>query len=453
MASVTRRAVVGGLAASVAAPAVVRAARPDFDVIVVGAGAAGIAAARRLGRAGRSFAVLEASDRFGGRCFTDTQTFARPYDRGAQWVHETEAFPVTRLAAEASVTIDKAGLDPQLRVPGYPDRRTQVKFRAAREHEIEEFYTNLVRCDRAIAAAATSEEDISAADVLPPEILDWRATMEFLLGPFITGSDLDTMPAREYAQFQRPDTSLRFREGVGMLLRRLALGLPVQFFSPVTRIDWGASPIEVEARDRKMTATAVILTAPPPVLAAGRIAFRPALPARVAEALARLKPGSVERVAVEVAEAAQLPSDKLVIEKAVGRRTAAAHVNFLGSPLSFVQVGGRTCAELVRHGDAALATFATDWLVAHFGADLRRHIRRTHVTRWREAPFALGAFSCAVAGGGAARKLLAQPLGGRLFFAGEAVHESLWGTVAGAWETGERAATALVQAGLVTGAR
>src|SRR3954462_1453931 len=108
MSRVTRRVVLGGLASAVAAPRVGRAAgKADFDVVVIGAGAAGIAAARRLASSKKSFAVLEAADRFGGRCFTDTQTFGRPYDIGAQWVHESEAFPVTMLATQAGVTLEK----------------------------------------------------------------------------------------------------------------------------------------------------------------------------------------------------------------------------------------------------------------------------------------------------------------------------------------------------------
>jgi monoamine oxidase len=80
-----------------------------------------------------------------------------------------------------------------------------------------------------------------------------------------------------------------------------------------------------------------------------------------------------------------------------------------------------------------------------FGSDLKSAVRRRHATRWNDEPYALGAFSVASPGGQQSRRLLMEPLR-RLFFAGEAVHETLWGTVGGAWESGVRAADAVLRA-------
>jgi monoamine oxidase len=102
------------------------------------------------------------------------------------------------------------------------------------------------------------------------------------------------------------------------------------------------------------------------------------------------------------------------------------------------------CADLALEGEAALNDFAINWLVSQFGSDLRNSIERTHATRWSKDPWTLGAFSTAVPGGQSARKVLSKPLGDQVWFAGEAVHESLWGTVAGAWEIGERAANDVI---------
>src|SRR2546430_13580837 len=72
-----------------------------------------------------------------------------------------------------------------------------------------------------------------------------------------------------------------------------------------------------------------------------------------------------------------------------------------------------------------------------FGAGVKRAVQRTHATRWTQEPWVLGAFSAAAPGGQWARRALAEPLEERLWFAGEAVHETLWGTLGGAWEAGE----------------
>ena len=84
--------------------------------------------------------------------------------------------------------------------------------------------------------------------------------------------------------------------------------------------------------------------------------------------------------------------------------------------------------------------FARDWLASLFGASVKDAITRSHVTRWNEEPFVLGAMSAATPGNADARRALMEPIGGRVWFAGEAVHATKWGTVDGAWESGERAA-------------
>jgi monoamine oxidase len=110
-----------------------------------------------------------------------------------------------------------------------------------------------------------------------------------------------------------------------------------------------------------------------------------------------------------------------------------------------VEVAGKSGRELGQAGEAAMVDFATGWLADLYGADVRKAIGKTHATNWNRDPFTLGAFSAAVPGGQGGRKLLMEPLRDRLFFAGEAAHETQWGTVGGAWESGERAADAALR--------
>ena len=182
MSAVTRRQFLAAAGLAAAGPVLANAATdPDFDVIIIGAGAAGISAARRIAQSGKTFAVLEASDHWGGRCFTDLKTFGVPYDRGALWVHETEAFPVDQLASKAGLETYKEPSTQRLRIATPPDPRLRVPTRKARVSELEEFYSKLVSCNQAIASAGPS--DISCANALPKDIGDWRPTMEFVLGP------------------------------------------------------------------------------------------------------------------------------------------------------------------------------------------------------------------------------------------------------------------------------
>jgi monoamine oxidase len=100
---------------------------------------------------------------------------------------------------------------------------------------------------------------------------------------------------------------------------------------------------------------------------------------------------------------------------------------------------------LAAQGEAAMVAFATGWLGELYGADIKRSLKRSHATNWAKDPWAMGAFSAAPVGGQPSRRILMEPIGTRIYFAGEAAHETLWGTVGGAWESGERAADAVLK--------
>jgi len=434
---VNRRAFLAGSAAVAAAPVLAApAVQPDFDVLIVGAGAAGIAAARRVAAAGRRFVVLEASERWGGRCFTDMRTFRIPYERGARWIYMPDLNPLAKLAL-------KAGLDIY---PMPAGQRLRIGLRDAREGETEDFFANLVRCNRGISDAARGKVDVSCAQALPNDLGDWRPTMEFVLGNFGCGKALSDISAMDLAKSAEREVAAFCRQGLGTLVGKLAFGSPIQFSSPVTRIAWGDRLVEAETRGTLLTARAAIVTASTAVLASGKIKFQPGLPARHAEAIGKLGLGSYEHVAIEFAgNPLGLRSDDLIFEKAAGPRTAALLGNVSGSRLCVVEIAGRLAADLAGDGEAAMTTFAIDWLAGLFGSGLKRAVERTHATRWTKEPWVLGAFSAAAPGGQWARKALSEPLDERLWFAGEAVHETLWGTIAGAWEAGERAADAAIK--------
>ena len=311
---------------------------------------------------------------------------------------------------------------------------------------MEDFFSNLLRCNRAVSDAAADKVDISCAQALPKDLGDWRPTMEFVLGDFRCGKSLSEISAMDFARSTERDVAALCRQGLGPLLNKLAFKSPTQFFSPVTRIDWGGRLVEAEARGAVLTARTAIVTASTGVLAAGKIKFQPALPARHAEAIGKLGLGSYEHVAIELAvNPPGLQTDDFMFQKASDANTAALLANVSGARVYMVEVAGRLAANLAADGEGAMTAFAVDWLAGLFGSDIKRSVRRSQATRWAKDPWVLGAFSAAAPGGQGARKVLSEPVGGHLWFAGEAVHETLWGTVAGAWEAGERAADAAMK--------
>jgi monoamine oxidase len=429
-------AVSAASAASVGTPVPAVPASGEVDVAVIGAGAAGIAAARRLAGNRARITVIEASDRIGGRCVTDTATFGVPFDRGAQSLAALDVNPVLPLAM-------KSGLD---MVPAAPGQRLRIGRRFARTGEMEDYLTASVRASRAIAEAGR-KQDISAAQALPKDLAEWQAAVEFTLGPFNSGRDLADLSAADLARAAERDNGMLCRQGLGTLIAKLADGLPVQLSAPVTRIDSSErNKVEIRTAKGYVYARAAIITVPAAVLMAGKMTFDPPLPKRHLDAIEKLQPGSRDRIALELpGNPLGLQRDELVFEKAQSNHTAALLANIYGSTLCTVEVGGKFGASLAAAGEPAMLAFALDWLTSLYGSDLRKAIRRTSVTRWNYEPWILGAFSTAAPGGQWARAALTEPVRDRIFFAGEATHETQWGTVGGAWASGERAADAVLK--------
>jgi len=397
---------------------------------------AGIAAARRIAAANRRVVLIEAADRIGGRCVTDTTTFGVPVDRGAHWLHAPDINPLSKLAPQSGLDV----------APAPPGQKMRIGPRNAREGEMEDYLAALVRATRAIGEAAR-KADVPCAQALPKELGDWRATIEFALGPYGCSKDLGEVSAVDFARAVERDVDAFCRQGLGTLVAKLGAGLPVQRSAPVTAIDlWNRAGVEIAAGRTRLTARAVIVTASTAVLAANKIKFDPELPRRHLDAVSRLTLGSYDRVILELpGNPLGLDRDDLVFEQAKDKRTAALLANVGGTSLATVDIGGKFGRDLAAEGDRAMIAFALDWLTGLYGGDLRKAVKRVSTTNWNAEPWVLGASSAAPPGAQPARRALMEPVRDRLWFAGEAVHETLWGTVGGAWESGERAADAAMK--------
>jgi monoamine oxidase len=311
---------------------------------------------------------------------------------------------------------------------------------------MEDFLAALVRANSAIATAAR-KSDVACAQVLPKDLGDWRPTIEFVLGPYTCGKELSEVSTVDLARAGGRDNNAICRQGFGTVLAKLAAGLPLQLGTPVRTIEWWSRQrLEVATTKGVFLTGAAIVTVSTNVLAAGKLKFAPNLPKRHLDAVANLKLGSHDHVALEFqGNPLGLRADEVVFEKCESTQTAAILGNVSGSTLCVLDVGGNFGRDLSAKGQAAMIDFALTWLGGLYGTDIKSLVKRSHATRWNNEPWVLGATSSAAPGHQSARKVMTEPLQGRIFFAGEATHETLWGTVAGAWESGERAAAAVLR--------
>jgi monoamine oxidase len=406
----------------------------EADIVVIGAGAAGIAAARRIMAANRKVIVVEASNQIGGRCQTDVSTFDVPFDRGARWMHNPETNPMIKLARSAGLEITSA---PQ-------GQKIRIGRRNARPGETEEFLAALVRANRAIDDAAR-RFDVSCASVLPKDLGVWADTAEFALGASFSGKDLKDVSVVDKVRAQDRNTAIACRQGLGTLIAKLGEQVPVSLSTPANRIVWGSRDVSVETSAGKILARAAVITVSSNVLAAGNIKFASELPKRTLDAASKLSLGSYDRIALQMpGNPLGLARDDIVIEQSNSMKTALIYASIGGSSLCSIDVGGSFGRDLSAQGEAAMVAFAKEWLTKLFGSDVAAAVKKSSATRWNAAPFALGAMSAASPGGQSSRKVLSEPIG-CMYLAGEATHETLWGTIDGAWESGERAAEAALR--------
>src|SRR4051812_47556702 len=236
------------LAPILSVPASAAALPRDADIVVIGAGAAGIAAARRIQAAGRKVIVIEASGQIGGRCMTDATTFDAPFDRGGRWLHTPETNVVGKLARPVGIDV----------APSPPSQKLRIGRRNARASETEELLAALVRANRAIDDGAR-RADISCAAVLPKDLGDWASTIDYLLGPYATGKDLKDLSTVDLSRAQDRAIDVTTRQGLGVLMARLGESVPVALSTPVTRVTWSGRDIGVETPAGRIAARAVIL--------------------------------------------------------------------------------------------------------------------------------------------------------------------------------------------------
>jgi len=406
----------------------------EADIVVIGAGAAGIAATRRIAAAGRKVIVVEAANQVGGRCITDTSTFDAPFDRGARWIHNPETNPMIRLGRAAGLEI----------LPAPSGQKIRIGRRNARASETEELLAALVKANRAIDEAAR-KFDVSCGSVMPKELGDWAGTAEFVLGASFAGKDLKDISVVDKIRAQDRNSAIACRQGLGTLIVRLADQLPVSLSTPVSRVEWSNRDAGVQTPAGKITARAAIITVSSNVLAGGSIKFAPDIPKRTLDAATKLGLGSYDHIALQMpGNPLGLARDDILIEQSKSARTALLYANMGGSSLCSIDVGGSFGRDLSAQGEAAMIAFAIEWLTKLFGSDLAKAVTKSSATRWNVSPYVQGAMSVAPPGAQASRKALSEPVG-CMFFAGEATHETLWGTVDGAWESGERAAEAALR--------
>lgn len=420
-----------------------RPAEESADVLVLGAGIAGIAAARALTDAGRKVLVVEARDRLGGRIWTD-ESLGAPLDLGAAWIHGTKGNPLVELARSHRIDTQEADwqrirlYDEGREVPQATWEQAQRSFEKKQRAAVRKA-DDRGGADRSLAAALDAQQPPAGQE---RRLFSWFGAIHAL----DLGDDLDRISLLHGDDdSEYPGNDLVLKPGYGRLVEALSRGLDVRLGQAVRSITRDKQGVTLHTSIRSFRAPRAIITAPLGVLKSGALTFQPALPAEKRRAIQSLGMGSFLKCALLFPEV-RWPDDEFLGSTAADGPLIFVNAHrWTGKPILIALASGNAARQ--RRGAQATVDWSLQRLRALLGKGLPAPLRHV-VTDWSGDPFAQGAYSFAAVGStDDDHQRLAAPVDNQLFFAGEATLVKSRGTVHGALATGQREAKRIMALG------
>jgi len=399
----------------------------SVDVAIIGAGAAGLGAAHALKNSGLSFVVLEARNRVGGRGYTIMAAPGVVFDVGCGWLHSADKNSFVKIAEKLNFEVDKH----------LPPWRERAYGKAFPQIDREDFICALEEFYERTSEAAEKGED-SPADRYLERGNRWNPMID-AISTYVNGTELDRVSILDMEAYEDTNLNWRVRRGYGALMVAYGASLPLVLDCNVTLIDHSTKRLRIETSQGSLLTDRVIVTVPTNLIADEAIRFHPALPDKV-DAAAHLPLGLADKVVLALAEPEALPAEGNLRGATMRTEMGTYHLRPFGQPCIEGFFGGRFARALEDAGDGAIAAHSIDEIVSFLGSDFRRRLKPLKESHWAHDPFARGSYSHALPGHAGKRAVLAAPVEGRLFFAGEATSPNFFTTAHGARDSGERAA-------------
>ncbi|MEJ2435524.1 MAG: FAD-dependent oxidoreductase, partial [Pseudolabrys sp.] len=384
-----------------------------------------VAAARRLHDSGIDCLLIEARNRLGGRAWTVPGPDGSALDLGCGWLHSADRNPWVTIAETQGLTVD--------RTPP-PWARASLGFAPGEQDDyhraMQAFYARVSRLARADA-------DVAVAAAFEPGDR-WNALIAAVV-TFISGAEAARISARDFDNYQNTEVNWRVVEGYGAAIAAHGAGVPAALDCPGSRIAHGGKRLKIETAKGVVTSEQAIVTLPTTVLAESESLFAPALPEKLGAAR-NLPLGHDDKLFIALDKPEEFAPNSRLFAHKDRSRTAAYHFRPFGRPMIECFFGGDNARALEAAGEDAFFDFAIGELTGLLGGDFAKRLKPIRIHLWGADPFARGAYSYALPDQAGARAVLAAPVDGRLFFAGEACSKGDFSTAHGGYLTGMAAA-------------
>ena len=413
----------------------------DIDIAIIGAGAAGLAAGKACQRLGRSFVVLEAKDRIGGRAYTERDIFGTPWDCGGHWLHSASVNPLRVMADELGIAYLNRKSFQNLHMhlgTGWADAATRAASDAAMDADFD-----------GSDALGRAGRDVAVVEGFDTKGRWYRLTEH--MSEAISGLPPEQISTLDYFNYSDTEENWPVVNGYGALVAACGAGVPVSLETTVSAVDYTGAGVTLTTSKGTVRARAVIITVSTNVLASGRIRFTPGLPVALTRALDAVPTGLANKVVVQFSrDVFGIPETSnlyFMDERDPARPARSFQIRPFGQEMAIDYLGGSQAVEWEAAGEAATFDATQRVLADVFGNDILKHVTKMATTRWGADPHMLGSYTCALAGQAGERAVLGEPVQEKIFLAGEAVHANWFSTVHGAWESGRETAEK-VSAGL-----
>ena len=427
-----RRAFLKAAGACMVAPQIAFSNTPtNPDVVIIGAGTAGLGAAKTLQQAGISFIVVEADNRIGGRVFTHNDIFGVPFDMHAHWMTYPPDNPFIDYGTENGFDIYK---DPR-------ESRSFVGNREATEEEYRDLDKTYDLYNQKIQRSAENVrgEADNVRTALGEDFFNspWGYTVASNYGVWgMAQNSKDYSPVDWWNSVGGEDVWF-CRQGYGTLVAHYGKDVPVSLKTPVTKIHWQGDGVKVITPAGTIETKAVILTVSVGVLGKNHITFAPELPIEKQQAIEGIDMGVMNYIGLQFTEDVfGFGADVYVDQQQRDENGVGYMANMSGTNVVYAYVGGDQARALENQSMDVAIAYGLDGMKSMLGGDIEKKFVKGFATATGKIPLYEGSYSAARPGKQPMRAILRRTVADKLFFSGEACHPTQWATANGGLNAG-----------------